>query len=186
MNKHRNRIIAVAGLVGLCLLVLLFTISGKPLVRLEIAARTIERDRPVVHFKITGTQKGLMQIEGVYLIDVGHEQARLVHGTNGLYGCLADIGPGMIDPIDDTNRQKPEFGIIEPTNKVWRLKTELIMEDRSLFRRLSIMLGAWKAIGKGNGLSALRTLKNVHAFKLQHIISEPVTNAVAPEVSSTM
>jgi hypothetical protein len=103
-----------------------------------------------------------------------------------LYGCSADIGPEIIDPIDDTNRQKPEFSMIEPTNEVWGLKIELIMEDRSFFKRLSIMLGAWKSIGKGNVLSALRIQKNVHALKTKYIVSEPVTNAVAREVSSKM
>lgn len=188
MKRKRTRLLMLlAAGVAFGLVLLIFNLP--PQVRLEISKRTSQEGKPVVYFKITGTAKGMMQIENIWLVH-GSKFESVLRGTNGLYGCPAAFAFGpeeIVEPLDDKNpRDEPEFGMIEPENEVWRLKTELIMEDRSPFKRLLITLGAWKSIGKGNLLSVLRDQKNVHALKTIYIDSKPVTNAVHREVSSKM
>ena len=139
----------------------------------------------MVFFRVNGAEKQFLQVDGVYKLDEDAKAGeRFFRGTNGLFGLLSAIPPtSIIDPIDDTNRNQKEFGVIAPTNSVWRLQAQVYLEDTSLVRKFSNMFSVWGSIGKESVLSALRNAWNAHAIRNENITSDFITNAIAPEVS---
>jgi hypothetical protein len=186
MNRHRTLLLVIVGLGLACGIEFLLWSKKTSLVELKIVRRAVEQGRSVVFFRVNGAEKGLMVIDGVYKIEDGKVKERLVRGADGLFGRWGDFSPlAIIDPLDDTNRERREFGVIAPTNvPVWSLQAQVFTDDPSLFKRFSIGFSVWWSFGKESVLSALRRAWNAHAIRTENIASDPITNAVAPEASS--
>jgi hypothetical protein len=188
MNRHRiYLVVAFSSALVAGTVFLLPSRSNPHSIQLNIVRKAVEQGKPVVFFRVNGAEKQFMQMGGLCTFEEGKKPERFFKAANGLFGPWYAISPSSrIDPIDDTNRNQREFGVIAPTNLVWRLHAQVYIEDKSLSKRLSGIFGTWRVIGRQSVLDALRgEWKGIH-IQTEDIVSDPITNAVTQAPQGTL
>ena len=112
----------------------------------------------------------------------------VLEGTNGFFAPADTAADFLAFQVLDEDESRKEFGIVAPTNlAVWRVRVQVRIEDPYSPRRFAEFLKLWR-YGIGPGLTKpfpviwwyLWQASSRHDDILE---SDPITNAVAPEIT---
>jgi hypothetical protein len=144
---------------------------------LRVFRQSVEQGEPVVYFRVETQRKFQMtNIERV----MGETSDNPYQFTN--FGSPGFWAPSQQWPLGGDRFARNGFGVLAPTNTVWKLRVEVMLETGSPIQKVKGMPSAFR-FERGMGRSVLTACKNaLESFCITHrewVESKPITNSVS-------
>jgi hypothetical protein len=178
MRRRYLWVLFFACLVMVCALSAVVRKPRERPIYLKIARRSVEQGKPVVYFRLQGTNSGALGISQVTKIGPFKPQPAMETVGDIGFPAVDFWAPFQVeDPISRPESMQNEFGVLAPTNSgVWRVQVELVMPDPHSIRRFTSLASEWQVPLK-DWPDAISFRYNFPYTHRRVVESEPLTNA---------